>query len=693
MLWGTPSAALAIEDASPSASVVARVPHEVLVGFKSDSTRAERRRLLNETEAESVEAIPGIEGGRLISLEGGQTVAEAIADLKPEGEVAWVQPNVIGRISEVPDDPGFGHLWAFRNTGQMVEGVTGTTDADTDIDEAWDIDTGSGARVAVVDTGIDPTSPDLSAAMNQTLSRNFAASIQTGVVDSSDWQDQNGHGTHVAGTIAAAGNNGIGVAGSSWNTDLVAVRACDFDGYCDASTVASALAYAGGVGAKLVNVSLGFGGTAAEASVLRAAMEQNPGTLYVVAAGNESVNVEEVLSWPCDLDLENVICVAATDQNDHLAGFSNFGPTSVDLAAPGANILSTVPRISAKTDKELAGGLAGWSQTPGGSWTLGALEGGGSYIRLNVSGTAASATLTAPELDFSDGRSCSATYYLSARLRIGQSLSVQLSTDGGTTWQTPGPYGPITSQSGIDDQEFHDLSSWFGAADGESDVSMRFRYSSLGTSLQAPTVSIASPLVKCIEAQPVAGTYAIFSGTSMATPQVTGTAALVAGIAPELGTDGLRSVTLDSVDELASLNGRTVTGGRLNAYGAMVAAGGKKPAEGNGPMGEGDGLEVIPSDPGTIRILSVKRLNRGRARVRVRVTKAGRVWIKGTRKVKARSRRVSGPSTLKLTVVPRRKVERSLRRGSRQRVRLTIGYRPSDGSTLFRNRRVTLVSR
>lgn len=692
ILCCAPSLARAAESVPVDTATSNRIPHEVLVGFRSGTDSGTRHEVLDSAGAENVNAIPGLPQARRVELENGQTIGDAIDQLEGEEDVAWVQPNIVGHIAEIPDDPDFGQLWAFRNTGQTVNGESGTADADTDADEAWDSDTGQGARIAVVDTGVDATSPDLENEVNQSLSRNFAASVETGAVDSSDWADQNGHGTHVSGTIAAEGDNGIGVAGTSWDTDLVAVRACDFDGYCDTDSVASALAYAGSIGAKAVNVSLGFDGTGSEASAIRAAIAKYPDTLYVVAAGNDDEDVEKDQTWPCSLDLENVVCVAATDQKDHLANFSNYGSTSVDLGAPGVNILSTVPNITEKTDDELTDGLSGWTQSPAGGWGLGSLTNGGSYIRLD---TASSATLTTGTLDFSGGRSCSMTYYLSASLGSGQSLSVEYSLDGGKSWVTPGPYGAITSSTGIDDDQFYEMSAWLGEADGKSGVKVRFHYSGSG---KAPTVDIAYPLVTCIDQQPAAGSYVAYSGTSMATPQVTGAAALLAGDEPDLDVAQVREAILSSVDGLGSLTGRTVTGGRLNVAGALAAAR-QESSEDSGDSGTDTGSGSEGTDGNStgsspwMRIVSIKRKANGTARVKVRVSKAGRVWIKGTRVISGQSRKVAGASTVTLPIVGRGSAARRLRHGLRTQVYATIGYRLSGGASRIRHRWITLKRR
>jgi hypothetical protein len=423
-----------------------------------------------------------------------------------------------------------------------------------------------------------------------------------------------------------------------------------------------------------------------------------------VAAGNDDESVEQTATWPCSLDLDNVVCVAATDQNDQLADFSNYGSTSVDLGAPGVNILSTVPNITKKTDDELTNGLSQWTQSPSGSWTLGSLTNGGSYIKLNASGSTTSASLTTGSLDFSGGTSCSSTYYLSAKLRSGQSLTEQYSTDGGASWQSPGPYGAITSQTGIDDQEFYEMSSWLGAADGDGSVLVRFKYTSTGASSQAPTVDIAYPLVNCIDQQSAAGTYDIYSGTSMATPQVTGAVALLAGYKSGLDADELREAILSSVDKLGALSGKTVTGGRLNVAAALDA--GQDESSGDGDSGSGDdgSDESDGSDDSgantttgtgsaTMKILSIKRLADGRARVKVRVSKAGKVWIKGTRMVAGQVRKAGSAKTLALPVVARGRSARRLRNHLRSQVYVTIGYRPTGGSRRFRTRWITLNRR
>jgi hypothetical protein len=183
----------------------------------------------------------------------------------------------------------------------------------------------------VVDSGVDLQHPDLKA--------NILSGGYDFVGNDSDPTDQNGHGTHVAGTIGAVGNNGIGVAGVAWKARILPVRVLDASGSGLVSDVVKGYQYAASH-AQIVNVSLGGDEPSqAEYDAIRSASN----TLFVVAAGNSGANVDTTDSYPCGYDLANVVCVAATGANDQLASFSNYGPKSVDIAAPGVGILSTYP--------------------------------------------------------------------------------------------------------------------------------------------------------------------------------------------------------------------------------------------------------------------------------------------------------------------------------------------------------------
>ena len=185
--------------------------------------------------------------------------------------------------------------------------------------------------VAVVDTGVDATAPDL---MGQLVPG------YSWVNGNTDTQDEDRYGTHVSGIIAAVQNNGIGVSGVAPGAHVMPLQALDSSGNGTDVDVAAAFNYAGNAGVPIVNASLG---SSSPSQAIEQAIAAHPNTLYVVAAGNSGTDNDNPSTpfYPCDLTEANVICVGASDQNDQAASFSNYGPTSVDLFAPGVNVLST----------------------------------------------------------------------------------------------------------------------------------------------------------------------------------------------------------------------------------------------------------------------------------------------------------------------------------------------------------------
>ena len=249
-------------------------------------------------------------------------------------------------IYQTPNDQLFILQDALNNTGQ----TGGTPDADIDAPEAWDITTGnSDVVVAVIDTGIDYDHPDLAANIwinPGEIPGNGMDDDSNGYVDDvHGWNfvknnknpdDDHGHGTHVAGIIGAVGNNSIGVAGVAWNVKLMPLKVLDRRGRGFTSDVIEAINYAAHR-ADVINLSLGSNNFS---QGMKDAIA-NASALVVAAAGNDGNNNDETPSYPASYDLDNIIAVAATNHKDKLTGFSNYGATSVDLAAPGNLIAST----------------------------------------------------------------------------------------------------------------------------------------------------------------------------------------------------------------------------------------------------------------------------------------------------------------------------------------------------------------
>jgi len=259
------------------------------------------------------------------------TLASAVAQLEREPQVAYAEPDGEVHATATPNDPFFAQQWALQNSGQSILGTGGTAGDDIGASYVWPHATGAGVTVAVVDTGVDATAPDLAGQLVPGYSW---------VNGNSDTQDQNGHGTHVTGIIAAVQNNGVGVSGVAPGARVMPLQALDSSGDGTDADVAAAFNYAGDAGVPIVNASLGSSTPSQE---IEQAIAAHPNTLYVVAAGNSGTDNDNPSTpfYPCDLTEANVVCVGASDQNDQPASFSDYGPTSVDLFAPGVNILST----------------------------------------------------------------------------------------------------------------------------------------------------------------------------------------------------------------------------------------------------------------------------------------------------------------------------------------------------------------
>lgn len=278
--------------------------------------------------------------------------------------VATIEPDYVITSAAVSNDPSFGQLWGLSNTGQSG----GLRDADIDAPEAWDMTTGSrSVVVAVIDTGIDYTHRDLAANAWRNPGEVAGDGLDNdgnGFVDDvygwdfanndADPLDDQGHGTHVAGTIGAVGNNGTGVVGVSWNVSIIGLKFLGANGSGSTSGAVAAINYATrmrrdfGINIVATNNSWGGGGSSTSLRDAIAAGGQ-AGILFVAAAGNESTNIDATPSYPASYTSDAVISVAATDRSNNLASFSNYGATGVDLAAPGVSIYSTVRNNSYAT--------------------------------------------------------------------------------------------------------------------------------------------------------------------------------------------------------------------------------------------------------------------------------------------------------------------------------------------------------
>ena len=281
-----------------------------------------------------------------------QALRDRINQLRQSGQFEQVEPDYVRKLSSSPADTFFldGSLWGLRNYGQLG-GVRG---ADINVTNAWDITVGStNVIVAVLDSGIRYTHLDLASQMWRNPGEIPGDGIDNdgdGFVDnvfginaltgSGDPNDDNGHGTHVAGTIGAAANNGQPHVGVAWNVRLMAIKAADAQGFLTSSAIIAGVDFAILKGAKIINCS--FGGYLFSQAEFDAFLRaRNAGVLVVAAAGNDGYNTDLFAHYPSSFQLDNIISVAALDRRDGLATFSNYGRTNVHLGAPGVEILST----------------------------------------------------------------------------------------------------------------------------------------------------------------------------------------------------------------------------------------------------------------------------------------------------------------------------------------------------------------
>ena len=319
-------------------------PDMLLVGFKPSADKSEKSLLHAKMGAVSLHEYHRI-NAEVVAMDGSkglQTVAEEY--LKSDA-VAYVEPNYKVYATRYPDDPRFDDLWAMENIGQSG-GIAGS---DISAVDAWDILTGSDkVIVAVIDTGIDYRHPDLLENLwvnpNPTFGDVHGVRWTNGdgiVTNGDPWDDQ-GHGTHCAGTIGAVGDNGIGVVGVNWNVRLMALKFLTSSGSGYVADAVSALEYAIDKGAHIASNSWG-GNEYSQAMKDMIIVAEEAGLLFVAAAGNDSADNDTTPFYPASYTISGIVSVAAGDQKDEMASFSNYGATSVDLAAPGVAILSTTP--------------------------------------------------------------------------------------------------------------------------------------------------------------------------------------------------------------------------------------------------------------------------------------------------------------------------------------------------------------
>jgi subtilisin family serine protease len=584
------------------------MPDAVIVQWSTEADRGDRVDARAEAEV-TFAADLGNRRFQLVETEPGQTETAAVAELEADPAVAVAERDGYRSLDAAPDDPLFGQLWGLRNDGLGI-GAAGTALAAADVNAvaAWERGIGTPETiVADIDSGYRFDHPDLAnVAWTNPAEAGGVAGVDddsNGVVDDLHGADfvgpdgeaattdgdptdedmlSGGHGVHTAGTIGAQGDNGIGITGVAQDVRIMPLRVCSRfpavkDNRCRISSIVAAINYAAAEGARVANMSLG--GTTAfqtEINAIAAAKE----TLFVISAGNDGSDNDGGGAapaghhYPCDYvppaeafpavpgAIDNIICVAATDQSDELADFSDWGATSVDIAAPGTEILSTYPFTTQLEDTFAAedfevrwlptGSSKGFDRTDQAPLTsFGMTDSEGAPVPETVRETT-SAPVTIPA---NGGCRLNQTRRLFLDDTAHYRYAVLLEGDEEIS-SSP----ESTTGTGLE-RRFLDLPAAFKAG---GSVQIQFRFTAGTAPSPAAGVWLDDISLVCAQALGEASAYGFLDGTSMAAPHVSGAAGLLFSLEPTATVTEVRSAVLEGVDAIPSLAGFTTTGGRLD---------------------------------------------------------------------------------------------------------------------------------
>jgi subtilisin family serine protease len=599
--------ALPFGEAVPTAATTFS-PNRVIVEWAPGASRSDRIEARQGAEVSSVRAL-GSPTFQLVAIAPGKSLDDALDALRSDPAVLVASRDGYSSLDSVPNDPKFGELWGLSNSGSGINGFSGAVaGADINAPLAWDRTTGSPSTViADIDSGYRFDSPDLGpVAWTNTgeIAGNSIDDDGNGFVDDvhgydfvgdsadaptsdSDPTDDNlisgGHGVHTAGTMGAAGNDGFGITGVAQKVRIMPLRVCansaanGDETRCPFSSQIAAINYAGEMGARAANMSLG--GTTFNATE-RDAIAANPQTLFVISAGNDSADNDLAPHYPCNYDplaegksaVDNVVCVAATDQADRLADFSDWGAGSVDLGAPGTQTLSTFPVLTTTVvdDFEANDFSSKWETTAGtGMGRAAAGDGPLTSFGMNDSPGAAPAPSSVHHSMLTSGISvpagsgaCTLSGLRFRRADSGSSFFYSVLSDGVPVFTNTAS----TNTSGSQMAPFN--TAPIKGLGGHS-VKISFGYDAGPSPTATNGIWLDDIRLNCYAPLSTPPRYEFLQGTSMAAPHVSGAAGLLFSLEPAATVADVREALLAGVDAIPSLTGETVTGGRLDIAKAM----------------------------------------------------------------------------------------------------------------------------
>jgi subtilisin family serine protease len=568
------------------------IPGEVLVKFKK-GTRAEDAGNLHATiKASKKRELPRLRLHRL-KLPKHISVEDAVSKYEQDPNVEYAEPNyMVQALATTPNDPAYldDLQWALDNIN----------DTDIDAPEAWDITTGSdNVLIAVIDSGLAYNHPDFA----ENVWTNDAELNGTALFDDDGngydddfygWDfidgdgyplDLNGHGTHVAGTIAARGNNDTGITGVMWGAKIMPVRFLGLEGSGSTFDAIAAIQYAYDNGARIINNSWG---SAYYSESLKNTIDQYAtDALFIFSAGNTGMDNDSSPIYPASYDSPNIISVAATNTADELASFSSYGAASVDLAAPGVDIISTIPIYSYETPVTVyppAGTVEDFEDSTGNLPQQGWEKGGTNSTWAVTAGTGVSGSNSledSPGGNYANntfawagymtsfdsstkGRRYLLTFDVRGDLEFEYDWLDIIYSDDGSNWDwidnLTGSQSAFTSYTADYTPVAETLDSFYFGFRIDSDDSIQ------GDGVYIDNIKMTSEVISIDSYD-----YVSYQGTSVTAPHVTGVAGLLLTSDPTLTNLELKDILLSSVDPVAGLSGKVLTGGRLNAYSALLS--------------------------------------------------------------------------------------------------------------------------
>lgn len=574
------------------------VPNELIVKFKKGVGQTEE---LTEFSAQNHLQNHGFfapEGAALLEVRKGRSVDQTILQLKQNPQVEYAEPNYIRELYALPsNDPLKNDLWAVENTGQTIQGIAGKPDADMDLSEAWQITEGDPqVVVAVIDSGVAYRHPDLK---NQLWDGQLCVDEKgrplNSCVHGYDFKGNDkdplptfeaggktAHGSHIAGIIAAEKDNQKGLMGVAPKVKIMALKT-----NLSISSIVKSIDFAIQNRVTIVNASFGSPHfSQAEHDAIKRLGDA--GGLLITAAGNGGGDNDQQPNYPCAYDLDNIICVAATDQKDELAAFSNYGSKSVDIAAPGVNIASVYidPQVTSVTEESFDAALpANYINSGRVIWVK---NFNGAMITDNEfpykDDQPMENSLTSPAFDLSGAQLASMDFgvgCIDEYTPNGEDhLKLEFSTDGihfeemnrFHQYKLNAPHGHDPNQLVL---HFYQISQDIPQKYLTSGYHFRWRWVTDGDNQVGRGLGCVVDDIKITKYDQVDGSdekYAYWAGTSIATAQVSGVAGLIKSSDSRLNALQIKQLILNSGDSLPGLSGKILSGKRVNANNALAGS-------------------------------------------------------------------------------------------------------------------------